>query len=102
MDLEAMAQRYAALVLQKLSSPVLASASIEDSHAADYQTLDVNQIKVLQPRSIGSETLALHAFKQLQLDDKLRQSGFNEKDLSAALAYASSGHGAIDSSVART
>lgn len=83
--LEALAQRYAALLLQKLSSPVLPSGSIDDSQVVDYQTLDVNQLKVLQPRSVGTETLALHAFRQLRLDDKLRELGFNEKDLSAAI-----------------
>jgi transposase len=84
-DLEAAAQRYAALLLRKLSVPVPDSDAVENSPAADYQAVDVNQIKVLKPRSMGAETLALHAFKQLKLDDKLRQLGFNEKDLSAAM-----------------
>ncbi len=86
-ELEATAQRLAALVLQKLSAPVITGDSINQALRpnTDYQSLDVNQIKVLKPRSIGAETLAVQAFKQLQLDDKLRELGFNEKDLSAAV-----------------
>jgi len=83
-DLEVIAQRYAALLLQKLSTPISSESATKEQQVADFQNVDINQLKVLKPRSIGAETLALHAIGQLQLDDKLRQLGFNEKDLSAA------------------
>ena len=87
-NLEALAQRYAALLLQKMSAP-LATDDLDktgkQAQLTDFHRVDINGIHVLQPRSIGAETLALHAFKELQLDVKLRQLGFNEKDLSAAM-----------------
>jgi len=38
---------------------------------ADYQRIDISQA-----RSIGTETLGLHAVRQLQLDEKLTALGF--------------------------
>ncbi len=84
-DLEVAAQRYAALVLQKLSSPVAGTALPNNISSPDYHTVDVNQIDLFKPRSVGAETLSLQALTQLKLDDKLRALGFNEKDLSAAI-----------------
>ena len=84
-DLEASAQRYAALALQKLSAPVITEPIESEADKTDYQSVDVNQLEVLQPRSIGGETLALHAFQQLQLDKALEEMGFNKVDRSAAL-----------------
>ena len=84
-DLEELAQHLSALALQKMSTPIADDSSINDVASEDFQTVNINQIETLKSRSIGAETLALHAFKQLKLDDKLRDLGFNEKDLSAAL-----------------
>jgi transposase len=81
--LEKAAQRYAALVVQKLSAPV-ADGPLSGSQY-DYHSVDVNRIAVLEPRSIGCEALALSAFKQLKLDEKLRELGFIEKDVGAAI-----------------
>ena len=84
-DLEAIAQRHAALLLQKLSIPVPAGTTTDEQSVTDFQRVDINQLKVLKPRTTGAETLALHAIAQLQLGEKLRHLGFNEKELSAAL-----------------
>ena len=47
--------------------------------------VDINHLKALKPRSIGAETLAWHAFTQLQLDKKLTALGFNGKDQAAVI-----------------
>jgi transposase len=81
--LENAAQRYAAWVIQKLSVPLDEGSLSGSQH--DYHSVDVNRIAVLEPRSIGAETLALSALKQLKLDEKLRALGFIEKDVGAAI-----------------
>ena len=51
----------------------------------DYHTVNINRIEAHQARSIGVETLACHAVRQLQLDQKLTALGFNKIDSAAAL-----------------
>ncbi|MFT5083291.1 MAG: hypothetical protein ACI9Y1_001332 [Lentisphaeria bacterium] len=72
------ALRYAAIVLQKLSTPVC-EKTLSDEHVptTDYHTVDVNRLDVFHPRSNGAEKLCLHALMHLSLDDKLRTLGFN-------------------------
>jgi transposase len=78
--LEAAAERYSDLIIAKLAQPV-AMATPEQ----DYHSVDINHIEATQARSIGVETLALHAVMQLQLDQKLAALGFNKIDTAAAL-----------------
>ena len=51
----------------------------------DYHRVNINHIEAAQARSIGAETLACHAVRQLQLDQKLTALGFNKIDSAAAL-----------------
>jgi len=51
----------------------------------DYHSVDINHFEAVQARSIGVETLALHAVMQLQLEQKLTALGFNNIDSAAAL-----------------
>jgi transposase len=91
--LEAAAQRYTALILHKHSIPVeLTETSSGDTgqtteggDESDYHRVDINHLEALDARSIGAETLALHAVQQLQLDQKLTALGFNGVDLAAAI-----------------
>jgi transposase len=84
-SLEASAQRYTALILHKQSQPLAADTADFPNESPDYQVVDINHLKALKPRSIGAETLAWHAFTQLQLDKKLTALGFNSKDLAAVI-----------------
>ena len=77
--LETTAQRYSALITTKLSQPV------ESTPAQDYHHVDINHVETLQARTVGGETLALHAVQQLQLDQKLTALGFSKVDSAAAL-----------------
>ena len=76
-DLEALAQRYTAQILASRSTV------IDDS--IQYEAVDINRVELVRPRRIGIEHLALHAVKQLTLDDKLKALGFNQRQLAAAL-----------------
>ena len=76
--LETAAQRYSRLLVHKLAQPV-------DPSSADYQRVDINRVDAVESRSIGAETLALHAIDQLQLAQKLTALGFNGVDQAAAL-----------------
>jgi len=78
--LETAAERYHDLIIAKLAQPV-ATATPEQ----DYHRVNINHIEAAQARSIGAETLALHAVMQLQLDQKLAALGFNKIESAAAL-----------------
>lgn len=87
-SLEADAQRYAALIIQKQALPITKPDEDEPSHnkaCSDYQTIDVNQLDLLQPRTLGVESLALQAIQQLNLVQKLAELGFNGPELHAAI-----------------
>ena len=78
--LETTAERCSDLIIAKMAQPV----AIETPEQ-DYHRVNINQIEAHQARSIGGETLALHAVRQLQLDQKLTALGFNKIDSAAAL-----------------
>jgi transposase len=79
-ELEQAAEHYSALIAARLSQPV-ANEVVE----ADYQRIDINQVEASHARSIGAETLSLHAVRQLQLDEKLTALGFNGIEVAAVL-----------------
>ncbi|GFO73466.1 transposase, IS1634 family [Bathymodiolus japonicus methanotrophic gill symbiont] len=78
--LEATAQRYSSLMTAKLSQPLDSKTTTRDFHH-----VDINHVEAINARSIGVETLALHAAQQLQLDEKLMALGFNKVDTATAL-----------------
>jgi transposase len=78
--LEATAQRYSARITAKLSEPLDSKQTTQE-----YHSIDIHHIEAIQARSMGTETLALHAAQQLQLDEKLTALGFNKRDVAAAL-----------------
>ena len=83
--LEASAQRYAALIMQKQSQPIDIQESNQTQPEVDYQTININQLDLLHPRAIGVETLAYHALEQLNVDKKLIEPGFNRVEQAAAI-----------------
>lgn len=76
-ELEEMAQRYAA--------QVIASRSTVIDEAIQFEAVDIGSVELVRPRRVGIEALALHAVKQLALDDKLKSLGFNQRQVAAAL-----------------
>lgn len=81
------AQRYSALIIHKQSQPIEREPNQLASQETNYhyEMVDINQLQALKARSIGVETIAYHAMKQLNLDKKLTDLGFNGKDKVAAL-----------------
>lgn len=86
--LETNAQRYAALIIQKYAQPVENPVRDKNDNRvveADFRTIDIHQIDLLQPRTVGTENLAYQAMEQLQLTQKLTALGFNTPELAAAI-----------------
>jgi len=71
--LETAAQRYSRLLIHKMAQPIDPTAQ-----ASDYHRIDIHRVDAIEARSIGLETLALHAADQLQLTQKLTAVGFNK------------------------
>ncbi len=76
-ELEALAQRFAA--------QILASRSQLPKDSSEFESVSVDSLELVRPRRIGVEQLALHALKQLKLDEKLKALGFNRHQLAAAI-----------------
>lgn len=70
-QLEELAQRYAA--------QVIASRSTVSDEDIKFEAVDIGSLALVRPRRVGIEALALHAVKQLTLDDKLAALGFNQR-----------------------
>jgi transposase len=74
-----MAQNYAARLISSCSS--------KDTHhsLSEYYSINPNDMKLIRPRRVGIEHLALHAISQLKLEQKLKTLGFNQPQMAAAL-----------------
>jgi len=78
---EEAAHRYAAQLIRT-------RASVEEgrvAQAADYQSVDVDSLELLRPRSVAVEHVALAAVRQVGLDRKLAALGFNGPQQAAAI-----------------
>jgi hypothetical protein len=78
---EELAQRYAALIVRAKARAEQDQPPIQ----ADYQTIDANQVELVRPRSVAIEHVALQALRQVGLDTKLEQLGFNGTQRAAAI-----------------
>lgn len=82
-EIETAAQRYAAAIIQSRSK---ANESTTSSTAqVDYHCVDINSLELMRPRSVGIEHVGLETLRQLKLDDKLKELGFNSHQLNAAI-----------------
>ncbi len=79
---EEAAQRYAAQLIRTRASVDEGDAG----QAADYQTVDVESLQLLRPRSVAIEHVALAALRQVGLDKQLEALGFNGPQRAAAVA----------------
>lgn len=78
---EATAQRYSARVIR-------AKARLDEGTSpapADYQAIDVDSLEMVRPRSVAVEHVGLEALRQVGLDSKLEQLGFNGPQQAAAI-----------------
>ena len=78
---EEAAQRYSALVIR-------AKARLEEGATpleADYQAADVNSLDLVRARSVGVEHVGFEVLRQVGLDTKLEEPGFNGPQRAAAI-----------------
>lgn len=80
--IEKEAQRVAAHLLARNSS--LTDKSVNDG-AADLQTVDVNSLELVRPRTVGVEHAALWAMEQVGFSQILADSGLNGPQRAAAI-----------------
>jgi len=79
---EETAQRVGALVVHTKARLAPDSAA----EPGDFQSVDVDSVDVLRPRSVAVEHVALETLRQLGLDAKLVELGFNQRQLASAIA----------------
>lgn len=78
---EEAAQRYAAQVIHAQSRQDR-DGSVQ---SPDYHTVDVDRLDIVRPRSVAVEHVALEALRQVGLDRKLAELGFNGPQCAAAI-----------------
>jgi transposase len=76
-QLEMLAQRYVALIVESRSTPL--------TEKRIFESVLLDNAELVRPRRVGIENLAVHALKQLKLDEKLKELGFNRHELAASL-----------------
>ncbi|MEA2115380.1 MAG: hypothetical protein U9P36_08335, partial [Thermodesulfobacteriota bacterium] len=77
-DIERLAQGFAARI-------ILSHQDVSDPDDIDYREVDLDSIEMSRPRSVGGEHVTLEALRFLGLDKKLRELGFNEPQMAAAI-----------------
>jgi transposase len=80
---EAMAQQYVARIVSRRGT--VTQADDAPAQEGDYQRVDLSQVEVIRPRSVGAEHVALEALRRLGLERKLVELGFNRHQLAAAI-----------------
>ena len=59
--------------------------ALEDQKSQDYQEVDINSIKQINPRTVGVEHVSLEALKELGVPKILEDAGFSSPQRAAAL-----------------
>ena len=82
-EIERLARRYATKIIRQHGQK--STVEFEKQNAPDFQTVDVNSLESEHIRSIGAESVVLATIKELALDRKLEELGFNRPNLEAAI-----------------
>ena len=85
--IELLARRFANELIKK-KSEVFQNESHEENPEKlfDYQTVDINTLKHEHSRTVGVETIAYEAFKDLSLEEKFEELGFSQRQTEIAAA----------------
>ncbi len=82
-EIETAAQHYAASIIQ--SRAEVHDRINGEQDRPDYHSVDIESLEMIRPRSVGIEHVGLETLKQLKLDRKLKELGFNKHQRSAAI-----------------
>lgn len=88
-EIETLARKYARKIIRRQSSVVLERKDSDPGYIPDYQTVDINSLENEQPRTVGAEHVVYHTVKELELDQKLLQLGFNKTSMEVAIGVIS-------------
>lgn len=82
-------ENYAKQFFKKIVEQKLYDVKKEEinSHIFDFQEIDTNTIAADEAKEIGAEWLAFQAIKQLEIDEMLEKSGFDEKEIKIAITH---------------
>ena len=78
-DLESVAQRYAAQIIESENQ-----RDEKNNNKPDYHNVDINTLELKRPRTVSIEHVAVTALRQLRLEKKLKELGFDKHQISAA------------------
>jgi transposase len=81
--IESYAQKFASALREQLFTKT--PSYLPPDQAQDLQTIDLETIEQIEPRTVGNEHLLLHIAKELDLPKKLQKLGLSEKQVSLAL-----------------
>jgi transposase len=82
-EIEQLARRYAKKIIKRHGRPE--PEAVEEQISSDFQTVDINSLDNEQIRSVGGESVVFKAIKELKLDSKLEELGFNKPCVEAAV-----------------
>lgn len=83
-EVETLAQHYAQLLLQKKVVLQRSVDEVETETVPEYETVDINSVTTTRVRTVGAEYTGLAMFRELGLDDCLRQGGFSSNQVNLA------------------
>ena len=84
-EVENLARRYAGKIINRQASVVVKKKGSEFECIPDYQTVDINSVENDQPRTVGAEHVVYHTMKELELDKKLKELGFNKPGIETTM-----------------
>jgi len=80
-EIRRLAGRYAKKIIRQQADVVDEATDTEP----DYETIDVNSMENEEARRVGAEHVVYETIRELEIDKKLREFGFNKKQLTATL-----------------
>ncbi|MBL7225224.1 MAG: IS1634 family transposase [Desulfobacteraceae bacterium] len=80
-EIRSLARRYTKKIIRQKSCATAQGENI----VPDFATVDVNSVENEESRTVGAEYVVYQTIKELEIDRKLKEFGFNKHQLSAAL-----------------
>lgn len=82
-EIEQYAQMYAQRIIRRIGKRD--PQPIKEQKEKDFHSVDINTLENEQVRSVGGESVVLETIKELKLDQKLEELGFNQSNIEAAI-----------------